>query len=280
MKAIGYLRVSTSHQAESGLGLEAQEIAIQRFCDQTGLQLCSVHQDAAVSGKSALSDRIGLMRAIAEMKEKDIKYLVVYRMDRLSRSMMISLGLEQTLSKFGGRVLSCNNEGTENDDASSVMMRRIFQATGEYESAVISARVSAAMNAAKERGQPVGRLPLGFERVSKTEWTTNHLFNQVAAVLWCKINRYTATIYYPNRVYFVGGYPKERRRWTAPLVAEWMNENQTEVRWTAQKVRNIWKRYNGYQALTWVAPYNGLEDILEAKEGYWKTCKNPPSPVS
>ncbi|NBT74355.1 MAG: recombinase family protein, partial [Betaproteobacteria bacterium] len=52
MKAIGYLRVSTDEQAESGAGLAAQRDALERHCEGQGWQLQEVHEDDGVSGKA------------------------------------------------------------------------------------------------------------------------------------------------------------------------------------------------------------------------------------
>jgi hypothetical protein len=56
-EAIGYARVSSEEQAESGLGLEAQRQRIIAFCDMKGLRLAEVYEDAGVSGGKPLSSR-------------------------------------------------------------------------------------------------------------------------------------------------------------------------------------------------------------------------------
>ena len=49
---ISYLRVSTNHQGKSGLGLEAQREAIQRFAEAEGLTVSSEFIEVE-SGKGA-----------------------------------------------------------------------------------------------------------------------------------------------------------------------------------------------------------------------------------
>ena len=55
--AIGYIRVSSEEQADSGLGLEAQRQRIRAYCDMKGLSLVTIFEDAGVSGGKALATR-------------------------------------------------------------------------------------------------------------------------------------------------------------------------------------------------------------------------------
>ena len=48
MKAIGYVRVSTEDQAQSGISLEAQEEKIRAYCLAKGWDLLKVIKDGAI----------------------------------------------------------------------------------------------------------------------------------------------------------------------------------------------------------------------------------------
>lgn len=81
--AIVYRRVSTSEQGKSGLGLEAQNEAVQRFCAAEGFHIAGQYQDVA-SGKLALDNRPGLAAALAEARTLHCP-VIVSKLDRLSR---------------------------------------------------------------------------------------------------------------------------------------------------------------------------------------------------
>jgi DNA invertase Pin-like site-specific DNA recombinase len=48
--ALGYIRVSSEEQADSGLGLEAQRQRIAAYCAMKGLRLAEVFADPGISG--------------------------------------------------------------------------------------------------------------------------------------------------------------------------------------------------------------------------------------
>ncbi|MCX6341674.1 MAG: recombinase family protein, partial [Fimbriimonadales bacterium] len=50
-RVIGYMRVSTSDQVESGLSLESQRQKLEHECARRGWELLEIIEDAGVSGK-------------------------------------------------------------------------------------------------------------------------------------------------------------------------------------------------------------------------------------
>ena len=85
MKAIGYLRVSTDSQADSGLSLEAQRAKIEAYANLYGYELVEVLEEAA-SGKSL--QRAALQAGLAALTAGRPKAdaLIVAKLDRLTRS--------------------------------------------------------------------------------------------------------------------------------------------------------------------------------------------------
>ena len=153
-RAIGYVRVSTEEQADSGLGLEAQRAAIRCAAERMGLDIAEWFSDEGVSGKS-IDGRFGLLAAIDSMKKGYV--LIVSRRDRLARDSMLACWIEKEVAKRQGRIVSVAGEGTDNDDPTSVLMRRIVDAFSEYERLLIGARTKAALRVKAKRGERVGR---------------------------------------------------------------------------------------------------------------------------
>src|SRR5438046_833544 len=87
MRVIGYIRVSTAEQADSGLGLEAQRQTIELEVARRGWTLVGSYEDAGLSGKR-LAGRPGIEAALQAVENGTADALVVAKLDRLSRSML------------------------------------------------------------------------------------------------------------------------------------------------------------------------------------------------
>src|SRR5215210_7327378 len=91
--AVAYIRVSTARQGRSGLGLEAQQAAIQRFCEAEGFEVVAERIEVETGkGADALDRRPELAAALAEAKRRKCPVLVA-KLDRLSRDVAFIAGL-------------------------------------------------------------------------------------------------------------------------------------------------------------------------------------------
>ncbi len=90
---VAYLRVSTSQQGKSGLGIEAQRAAIARFCGVEGYDVEAEHIEIETGkGTDALERRPQLAAALARAKRLKCP-VVVAKLDRLSRDVAFISGL-------------------------------------------------------------------------------------------------------------------------------------------------------------------------------------------
>ena len=79
------MRVSTEEQAKYGLSLDFQKERIAEFCKARGWELVKIFEDAGESGAKPLFERPGFRQAIEFCRKENIHFLVVYRLDRLTR---------------------------------------------------------------------------------------------------------------------------------------------------------------------------------------------------
>jgi DNA invertase Pin-like site-specific DNA recombinase len=105
VQAIGYLRVSTGRQADSGAGIEAQRTAILAEATRRGWAAADVQFiEETASGKNA--KRPGLELAREALASGDAGALVVSKMDRLSRSLLDFASIMQEAQKQGWALIA------------------------------------------------------------------------------------------------------------------------------------------------------------------------------
>ena len=148
MKFIAYYRVSTQRQGQSGLGLEAQQDAVQKLITFRNGEIVRAFQEVE-SGAS--NTRPQLTKALALAKEQSAT-LVVAKLDRLSRDARFLLTLAD------GNVPILFGDFPDLDATTPVgrMVLTQMAAVAEFERRRISERVSAALQAAKARGVKLG----------------------------------------------------------------------------------------------------------------------------
>lgn len=155
---IGYLRVSTEEQASSGLGLEAQRDAIQRYIDAHGWNVLW-YEDAGLSAKSL--DRPQLQSALnrldASPKRRDVDGIVVAKLDRLSRSVVDFAGVLE-LARARKWALVAIDLGVDTSTPTGELVANVMMSVAQWERRVIGERTSAAMQAAKRSGRHMGRV--------------------------------------------------------------------------------------------------------------------------
>jgi DNA invertase Pin-like site-specific DNA recombinase len=151
---IGYARVSTEEQS-----LDLQIDALRAAgCNR-------IFSDFGISGKGF--DRPGLHDALISVKHGGT--FVVWRLDRLGRSLPRLISFVDDLGKRNAEFQSL----TEQIDTTSSGGRLIFHIMGalaEFERSLISERTRAGMEAARKKGQHLGRpRAMTYDEISSAE---------------------------------------------------------------------------------------------------------------
>lgn len=146
---LSYIRVSTRAQGRSGLGLEAQRDANQRFADREGFEVAGEYVEVETGkGADALERRPQLAAALQRARKLRCPILVA-KLDRLSRDVFFISGLMVKRVPFIVAELG--------PDVDSFMLH-VYAALAEKERALISERTKVALAAAKARGVQLGRI--------------------------------------------------------------------------------------------------------------------------
>lgn len=164
-KVAPYVRVSTREQAEHGYSVDEQIERTSKYCESMGWSVFKVYTDAGYSGGN--TDRPGLQMLIEDVKAGHIDKVLVYKLDRLSRSQLDTLYLIE-------KVFLANNTDfvsmSENFDTSSPFgkaMIGILAVFAQLEREQIKERMKLGQDARAKQGKFRGaRPPVGYEYIN------------------------------------------------------------------------------------------------------------------
>ena len=154
---IAYYRVSTGRQGKSGLGLEAQRAAVQRFAAAESYELAGEFIEVETGKGSDALDRRPQLAAALRTARKLKAPIVIAKLDRLSRDVAFISGLMAQKVPFIVTEL-----GSDVDP----FMLHIYAALAEKERRMISERTKAALQAAKARGVQLGNPRIGADNAA------------------------------------------------------------------------------------------------------------------
>lgn len=143
-RMIGYARVST----------EDQDLALQ--IDALESAGCTRIFDDTISG--AKSIRKGLDQCLSTLQDGDT--LVVWRLDRLGRSMQHLVSVVTELKERGVSFKSIQDGAIDTSTASGELIFNIFASLAQFERELIRERTNAGLAAARARGKKGGRRPI------------------------------------------------------------------------------------------------------------------------
>lgn len=157
---VTYIRVSTSGQGRSGLGIEAQRQALAHFAAAEGYEVVREFVEVETGkGSDALDRRPQLKAALAAARKLKC-HVGVAKLDRLSRDVHFISGLMAHKVPFLVAEL-----GPDVDP----FVLHLFAALAEKERALISTRTRQALSAAKARGVTLGNPRLHMARKGAVE---------------------------------------------------------------------------------------------------------------
>lgn len=159
MKVLGYVRVSTNDQADSGLGLEAQRSALTEECARRGWELAGILEDAGLSGKS-LDNRPALQEALSvvEARSRDATGIVVTRLDRLTRSLLDFAGLLDRARTNKWNLVALDL-GIDLSTPAGEFLASVMAAAAQWERRIIGQRTREALAVKRGQGVRLGRPP-------------------------------------------------------------------------------------------------------------------------
>ncbi len=146
--------MSTSEQAASGLGLDAQRRAIELECQRRDWELVEIVADEAESAKSL--DRPGLHEALGRLAGGEATVLMASKLDRFSRSVGDFAALLEWFSA-ANLALVALDIGVDTSTPGGRLVANVFACVAEWEREIIAARTKDGLASLRAKGVPSGR---------------------------------------------------------------------------------------------------------------------------
>ena len=160
MNAIGYIRVSTEEQAREGISLENQREKVIAYCQLNDLNLVEIIEDAGLSAKNL--NREGMQELMSKTKHREIDSVIVYKLDRLSRSVRDTITLIEMFEKNKIAFHSIVDH-IDTKTATGRFFLNIMASLAQMERELIGERTKDALQLKFQKGERVGHTPFGYD---------------------------------------------------------------------------------------------------------------------
>ncbi len=150
MRCAIYARCSTRDQT-----LDLQLDALRDYAKVREFEVVEEYLDEAVSG--AKTKRLALDRLMADAHRRAFDVVLVWKLDRLGRSLSHLIQLVEQLGSLGVDLVSLGDPGLDTTSPHGRLIFAVMGAVAEFERDLIRERTRAGMAAARRRGKRVGR---------------------------------------------------------------------------------------------------------------------------
>ena len=157
---LGYSRVSSEEQAAHGISIDAQRGILEGYAAMTSRQI-RIYEDAGYSGKN--TNRPALQQLLAACRSGSVSTVVVWKLDRLSRSLRDTLTIIEDIFQPAGITLVSVTESIDTSTPSGRMMLNLLASFAQLEREQDSDRVVMAhKHLARDCKYLGGHIPLGY----------------------------------------------------------------------------------------------------------------------
>ncbi len=158
--AVGYTRVSTRDQTDSGASLAAQRAKVEAYAVLHDLELAEIIEDAGCSAKSL--DRPGMARLLGLIRRRAIGVVIVAKLDRITRSVR-DLGELIELFPRSGVEFASVADHIDTSTASGRLVLNVMGSVSQWQREAIGERTSEALAVMRSNGRRISRhAPYGY----------------------------------------------------------------------------------------------------------------------
>lgn len=145
-----YIRVSTEHQ-----NLDLQKNELLQYCEIRKWTNVKIYSDFGISG-SRTDNRPDFKRMMKDAKARRIDTILVWRLDRMGRSLVDLVTTLQELNDLGVEFISLR-DGVDATTSAGKLFFGLIASFAQYEKDILKERTIAGLAAARKRGRVLGR---------------------------------------------------------------------------------------------------------------------------
>jgi len=156
-----YARVSTDRQST-----ESQLNALREYAGKRAWAISKEYIDEGYTGSN--TKRLAFNAMMADARKRKFDVLLVYKLDRLSRSLKDLITTLDDLKSMGIDFISYDN-GLDTTTPTGRLIFNVVGAVAEFEKDIIRERVRAGLENAKRKGKRLGRPPVSSRLVDEAK---------------------------------------------------------------------------------------------------------------
>ena len=176
-----YTRVSTKEQADNNLSLDTQKKACELYANKSNLQIMGFYGGTFESAKTDERKQFNNMLSFVKKSKEKISHIIVYSVDRFSRSGANAIYIAEQLKKVGVVVCSVT-QPTDASTASGSLQQNIQFIFSEYENQQRKEKCMAGVKEMLLRGEWCTAPPIGYDIV-KSDGTRSIVVNSKGKLL-------------------------------------------------------------------------------------------------
>jgi site-specific DNA recombinase len=179
VKVVGYVRVSTQGQADSGLSIEAQRTKLAAYATAMDLELIEIIEDAGVSAKSL--DRPGMKKLLGMLDAGEIAGVLTAKLDRVTRRVADLGFLVERYFASGNFALLSVSDSIDTRTASGRLVLNVLVSVAQWEREACAERTREALAQLRASGVPVGPAPFGSVHAADEDAHGRRIIREVTA---------------------------------------------------------------------------------------------------
>lgn len=161
-KTAVYLRVSTKEQ-----NVDTQRQMIMQYCKRNDFEIQKEYTDVGVSGTK--DSRPSLDNMLQDLRHGEIKTIIIFKLDRLGRSLRHLIDILGEFKNKGIRLISINdNIDSINDSPVNKAFWQLLGVFSELEREIIVDRVRSGLARVRAEGKKLGRPKGSKDRRKRT----------------------------------------------------------------------------------------------------------------